>query len=67
MAQWVKDPALSLQRLGLLLWCRFNPWPRNFCTLQVQPKKKKKKRSAKMGIVCYPALSGELRSATQEL
>ena len=27
VVQWVKDPALSLQWLGLLLWCRFNPWP----------------------------------------
>ena len=24
MAQWVKDPALSL------LWCRFHLWPRSF-------------------------------------
>ena len=24
------------------LWHRFNPWPRNFCKLQVQRKKKKK-------------------------
>lgn len=29
MAQWVKDAALSLQRLGLLLWLGFSPWPRN--------------------------------------
>ena len=40
MAQWVKDPALPL------LWhrsqLRFDPWLRNFHTLQVQPKKKKK-------------------------
>ena len=28
--QQVKDPPLSLQWLGLLLWCRFSPWPRNF-------------------------------------
>ena len=27
VAQWVKDLALSLQELGLLLWCRFDPWP----------------------------------------
>ena len=30
VAQWVKDPALSLQQLGLLLWCRFDLWPRSF-------------------------------------
>ena len=33
VAQWVKDPVLSLQLLGLLLlllWCSFSPWPRNF-------------------------------------
>lgn len=27
MAQWVKDPVLSLQRLGLLLRHGFNPQP----------------------------------------
>lgn len=27
VALWVKDLVLSLQRLGLLLWCRFRPWP----------------------------------------
>ena len=26
----VKDWALSLQWLGLLLWCGFDPWPGNF-------------------------------------
>ena len=30
-AQQVKDPVLSLDRLGLLLWLGFDPWPRNFC------------------------------------
>ena len=29
----------------LLLWYTFNPWPKNFRMLQVQPKKKKKKKS----------------------
>ena len=33
VAQWVKDPALSLQRLRLLLWYGFDPWPRNFYML----------------------------------
>ena len=27
MAQWVKDPALSVQQLGSLLWLGFDPWP----------------------------------------
>ena len=26
----VEDPVLSLQQLGLLLWCGFDPWPGNF-------------------------------------
>ena len=25
--KWVKDLALSVQRLGLLLWLGFDPWP----------------------------------------
>ena len=32
MAQWVKDPALSLQWLG------FDPWPGNFCLPWAWPK-----------------------------
>ena len=36
VAQPVKDPVLSA------LWHGFDPWPRNFCMLQVQEKKKKK-------------------------
>ena len=30
MTQRVKDPKLSLQWLGLLLWHWFDPWPGNF-------------------------------------
>ena len=30
MVQQVKDMALSLQWLQLLLWHGFNPWPRNW-------------------------------------
>ena len=33
VAQWIKDLALSLLRLRLLLWYDFNPWLRNFCML----------------------------------
>ena len=39
MAQWVKDPALSLMWLRSLLWSRFDPWPRNFCMPQAQLKR----------------------------
>ena len=42
VVQWVKDLASSLQRLGSLLWCQFNPWPRNFCMLWARPKTKQK-------------------------
>ena len=44
MAQWVKDPALPLLWLRLLLWCMFDPRPGSFCMLWVWPKKKKKKK-----------------------
>ena len=42
MAQWVKDSALSLQCLGLLLWHRFDLWPHttgNFHMPQLWPNK----------------------------
>ena len=39
MAQQVKDPALSLQGLGLLPWFRFDTWPRNFHKLRASPPK----------------------------
>ena len=39
MAQWIKDPALSLQWLGLLLSLGFDPWPRNFHMPQLESKK----------------------------
>ena len=42
MAQWVKDLALSLQRLGSLLWYGFDPWPRSMPWME--PKKEKKAR-----------------------
>ena len=41
----VKDLSLSMLWLRSLLCCRFDPWPGNFCMLQVQSKKKKKKSS----------------------
>ena len=42
----VKDLVLSLLWLGSLLWCRFDPWPGNFCMQRAQPKKKKKLKNA---------------------
>ena len=38
VVQQDKNLALSLQRLGLLLWHWFHPWPRNFHMLQAWPK-----------------------------
>ena len=35
--QQVKDPALPLQQLVLLLRCRFHLWPRNFHMPRAQP------------------------------
>lgn len=42
MAQWVKDLALSLQQLRLLLWCRFSPWPSEFNMPRADQRKKLK-------------------------
>ena len=47
VAQRVMDPALSLQRLRLLLRCRFDPWSGNFHMPQVWPKKRKKRKEKK--------------------
>ena len=38
--QWVKDLALSLPWLWLLLWHGLGPWPGNFHRPPAQPKKK---------------------------
>lgn len=40
MTQWMKDLALSLQRLRPMLWRGFGPWLRNFHMAWAQPKKK---------------------------
>ena len=42
VVQQVKDPALSLQWFGLLLWHRFDPWLENFHMPRAWPKKKKR-------------------------
>ena len=44
VAQWDKDPALSLLWFVSLLWCEFDPWPRNFHMPWGQPKRKKNER-----------------------
>ena len=49
VVQGVKVPALSLQRLGSLPWCGFDPWPRNFHMLWAQPKKKWEIRVLRLG------------------
>ena len=46
VAQWVKDLALSRQRVRSLLWHGFNSWPGNFYMLWVWPKKKKSQRTS---------------------
>ena len=48
MAQWVKDPMLSLLLLWLLLWPWFLTWPRNFLNLEGGKKKKKKKKKKEL-------------------
>ena len=45
MAKLVNDLAFLLPWLRLLLWHRFNPWPRKFHILQAWEKKKKKEYS----------------------
>ena len=52
----VRDPALSLLQLGSLQWHGFDPWSRNFHTLQVQPKERERghrKRVCKSEVALY--------------
>ena len=55
MAQQLKDLALSLHWLRLLLWHRFDPWPGTFHMPCVWPKKNELKkyiiRSSRRGSV----------------
>ena len=44
VVQQVKDLVFSPQQHRLMLWCRFDIWPRNLHMLQAQQKKKKKKK-----------------------
>ena len=45
VVQWVKDLALSLQWLGLLLWLRFDPGPGNSYAMGVAKKPKPKPKN----------------------
>ena len=38
MAQWVKDPALSVLWLGLFSWCGFDSWSGKIKIFQVESK-----------------------------
>ena len=35
---------LSMQQLGLLPWCGFDPWPGNFCIMWEQPKEREREK-----------------------
>ena len=57
MGQWVRDLALSPQRLKLLLWPGFDPWPGSCRKLQASEAKKKEKRK-KSQDACFYHLKG---------
>ena len=42
VAQWVKDPMLSLKQPMLLLWCSCSSWPENFHMPEHSHKRKKR-------------------------
>ena len=44
MEQQIKNP-MSLEQLGSLLWCRFDPWPGNFYMPWVWQKNNNKKKN----------------------
>ena len=60
MVQRVKDPAFSLQWLGLLLWRGLDPWSRKL--QQVGPKERKKEIKNKIGTLsaCLAYLSSQI-------
>lgn len=61
VAQWVKDPAVLPQQPGSLLWCGFNPWPRNFHRPWAQPKKDLDNNlSTTVKFICYMATATAL-------
>lgn len=52
-----KDPALSLQGLGLLLWCGLDSWPGNFYIFHVSWAWQKQQTSRKPSLGDIPDLS----------
>ena len=69
MVQWVKDPVLALQQLGLLLWCGLIPGPGTFiccgCSQKsegnvvVFPLIHEETEAQKTSLMCPQALSWE--------
>lgn len=43
MVQWVKDPMVSLQWLGSMLWPGLNSWPGNFHVHRSSQRRKEKR------------------------
>ena len=60
MAQRVKNLALSLLWLELLWWCRFDPWPGNFCTPPAQPKINKVNKFSRILIKIFFKKTGRI-------
>ena len=52
MAQWIKDLALSLLWLLLLLWLGFHPWPWNFCAESLAKGKKSTEQCKLLPFLC---------------
>ena len=55
MVQWVKDVALLLQQLGLLLWHGFDPWSSNFHRPWMQQQQQQRKGKQMQIQQRYPA------------
>ena len=60
MAQWVRDPALPLQWLGMLLWPGFDPWPEELLYAVDAAKTKEKKLSQSVKIMTWDNLANGL-------
>ena len=69
----VKDPAFSLQQLGSLLWCGFDPWPRNIHLSKNWQKKKRNKEKKNnhfnipLGFWCFFQAYLELHSSIKNI
>lgn len=55
MAQWVNDPTLSLQCIGLLQWYGFDPWPGKLHKPLEQPKQQEQqqRQNNKKALPCF--------------